>query len=93
MYNVDIIQFDKDFNFISNLIANEVFIENKNWLIKDAQLTNFYGKHVNIKDYNFKTNLNYNDVNSLFSNLSSLNIFELNELRKNMTALTTRPLT
>ncbi len=82
LYNVDIIQFDKDFNFISNLIANEVFIENKNWLIKDAQLTNFYGKNVNIKDYNFKTNLNYNDVNSLFSNLSSLNIFELNELRK-----------
>ena len=82
LYNVDIIQFDKNFNFISNLIANEVFIENKNWLIKDAQLTNFYGKHVNIKDYNFKTNLNYNDVNSLFSNLSSLNIFELNELRK-----------
>ena len=82
LYNVDIIQFDKNFNFISNLIANEVFIENKNWLIKDAQLTNFYGKNVNIKDYNFKTNLNYNDVNSLFSNLSSLNIFELNELRK-----------
>ena len=53
LYNVDIIQFDKDFNFISNLIANEVFIENKNWLIKDAQLTNFYGKNVNIKDYNF----------------------------------------
>ena len=82
LYNVDIIQFDKNFNFKNNLIANEILIENKNWLIKDAQLSNLYGKLINVKDYSFKTNLNYNDVNSLFSNLSSLNIFELNELRK-----------
>ena len=32
--------------------------------------------------YNLDTNLNYNDINSLYSNLSSLNIFELNKLRK-----------
>ena len=45
-------------------------------------LSNSKGKVEHVKNYNLKTNLNYNDVNSLFSNLSSLNIFELNDLRK-----------
>ena len=34
------------------------------------------------KEEQIKNLINYNDVNSLFSNLSSLNIFELNDLRK-----------
>ena len=42
----------------------------------------FKGQLNNIKNLKLETNLNYNDVNSLFSNLSSLNIFELNDLRK-----------
>ena len=48
----------------------------------NAQISNLKGQLQNITNFNFETNLNYIDVNSLFSNLSSLNIFELNELRK-----------
>ena len=82
LYNVDILQFDKDFNFKKNIISKEIIIENKSWLIKDALITDSKGKLNNIKNYDLLTNLNYSDVNSLFSNLSSLNIFELNDLRK-----------
>ncbi len=82
LYEVDILQFDKDFNFEANIITEEIFINNKTWLIKDAYISNFKGQSNNVKNYEIKTNLNYNDVNSLFSNLSSLNIFELNNLKK-----------
>ena len=82
LYDVDILQFDKNFNFKNNIISKEILIKDKSWLIKDAQVSNSKGKLENIKNYNFSTNLNYIDVNSLFSNLSSLNIFELNDLRK-----------
>ena len=82
LYNVDILQFDKDFNFKKNIISKEIIIENKSWLIKDALITDSKGKLNNFKNYDLLTNLNYSDVNSLFSNLSSLNIFELNDLRK-----------
>ena len=82
LYEVDILQFDKDFNFEANIITEEIFINNKTWLIKDAYVSNFKGQSNNVKNYEIKTNLNYNDVNSLFSNLSSLNIFELNNLKK-----------
>ena len=82
LYDVDILQFDKSFNFQKNIISKEVIIEDKLWLMKDALISDSKGKLNDIKDYNLVTNLNYNDVNSLFSNLSSLNIFELNDLRK-----------
>ena len=82
LYDVDILQFDRNFNFKNNIISKEILIKDKSWLIKDAQVSNSKGKLENIKNYNFSTNLNYIDVNSLFSNLSSLNIFELNDLRK-----------
>tara|TARA_Y100000816_G_scaffold171909_1_gene123482 strand:- start:2224 stop:3306 length:1083 start_codon:yes stop_codon:yes gene_type:complete len=82
LYEVDIIQFDKNFNFKNNIISKEVIIDNKTWLIKDAYISNSKGQINNFKNYRLITNLNYNDVNSLYSNLSSLNIFELNDLRK-----------
>ena len=82
LYGVDIIQFDKNFNFKKNIIAQEIVIDDKTWLIKDALISNAKGQLNNIKNFKLETNLNYNDVSSLYSNLSSLNIFELNNLRK-----------
>ena len=82
LYGVDIIQFDQNFNFKNNIISQEIFINEKTWLIKNANVTNSKGQLNLIENYKLETNLNYNDVNSLFSNLSSLNIFELNDLRK-----------
>ena len=82
LYDVDIIQFDKNFNYKKNIISKEILINNRLWLITNAQISNLKGQLQNITNFDFETNLNYIDVNSLFSNLSSLNIFELNELRK-----------
>ncbi len=82
LYNVDIIQFDEDFNFKSNIVTDKVLIKNKSWIINKAILSDKEGKLKNVNNYILKTNLNYNDINSLYSNLSSLNIFELNNLRK-----------
>ena len=82
LYNVDIIQFDKNFNFKKNIISKSVLIENKIWRINEALIADANGKTEKIKNFNLDTNLNYIDLNSLYSNLSSLNIFELNDLRK-----------
>ena len=82
LYDVDIIQFDKKFNYKKNIISKEILIKDKSWLMTNAQISNLKGQLQNITNFKFETNLNYIDVSSLFSNLSSLNIFELNELRK-----------
>ena len=82
LYDVDIVQFDKNFDFKNNIISSSISVENKTWKIDKALISDAKGKFREITDYNLKTNLNYNDINSLYSNLSSLNIFELNKLRK-----------
>jgi len=82
LYDVDIIQFDENFNFKNNIISKEIIIDDKTWIIKEALVSNSKGQLKTIKNFKLETNLNYNDVSSLYSNLSSLNIFELNNLRK-----------
>ena len=82
LYNVDILQFDKNFNFKKNIISESILIENKIWKINEALIADVNGKTEKIENFNLNTSLNYDDLNSLYSNLSSLNIFELNDLRK-----------
>ncbi len=82
LFDVDIVQFDKNFNFKNNIISESISVENKTWKIGKALISDTKGKFQEVTNYNLKTNLNYNDINSLYSNLSSLNIFELNKLRR-----------
>ena len=82
LYEVDILQFDENFNLLNNIISSKVQIENKIWLIDKAITYNSKGQLKEARNYTFETNLNFNDLNSLYSNLSSLNILELNNLRK-----------
>ena len=82
LYEVDILQFDKDFNLLKNIITSKILIKDKTWVLDNANIYNSKGQVKEVKNYILETNLNYNDLNSLYSNLSSLNIFELNNLKK-----------
>ena len=82
LYEVDILQFDKNFDLLNNIISSKVQIENKIWIIDNAVIYNSKGQLNEARNYKLETNLNFNDLNSLYSNLSSLNILELNDLRK-----------
>ena len=79
--NVDIVQFDEDFNFIQNVSAEKINIKNKSWKSKSALISNELESNQRVSDYELKTNIDFRDINSLFSNLTSLSIFELNELK------------
>ena len=80
--NVDIVQFDKDFNFIQNISTNEILIKDKVWKLKNALINTELVSNQKVDEYKLNTNINFNDINSLFSNLKSLSILELNELKK-----------
>ncbi len=79
--NVDIVQFDQDFNFIRNIYAEKINIENKIWRSNSALLNNEQKSNQRVNDFQLSTNLNFQDINSLFSNLTSLSFFELNDLK------------
>ena len=72
--------FDKNYEFIRNIRSNKVDIKNNDWLIYDASI---FEKNISqkIELFKFKTNFNQKRIESLFSNLSSLSILKLNDLR------------
>ena len=74
--------FDKDFNLLRSLKSEKIDIKNNEWLIYDATIfkDNASQKTDLIK---FKSNFNQKRIESLFSNLSSLSLLKLVELRKN----------
>ena len=79
--DVTINQFSKDYKNEKNIVAYEIDVTNKDWIIKSGNLSEDNSRLKDIENMVFKTNFNANQINNLFSDLSSLNFFELNELK------------
>ena len=78
--------FNRDYELIRNIRSNKVDIKDNKWLVYDASI---YEKNISkkIEILEFKTNFNQKKIESLFSNLSSLSILKLLNLRKNYKSL------
>ena len=80
---VDIIQLNEKFEFQTNIRAETVDIKENNWSLSDVKIID-KDNNIEIKDkMNFLSNFNYEDISNLFSNLASLTIWNLFELKKN----------
>ncbi len=77
-----ITEFDENYNVIKNIKSDKIDISDENWIIHDAKIykNNNYEK---IKYFDIQTNFNYKKIQTLYSNLSSLNFFKLFELKDN----------
>jgi lipopolysaccharide export system permease protein len=82
LINSFITEFDNKFNVLRNIQSKKIDISKKNWRIFDASVYDKNNYEVK-KILNLKTNFDYKRIKSLYSNLSSLNIFQLFELRNN----------
>ena len=80
--NVFISVFDEDYKLIKNLKSKKVNIVNKNWVLNDVIIFEDYESKI-FDQIILKSNFDSKIVRSLYSNLSSLSIFRLIELRKN----------
>ena len=86
LIDVSIIQFDKNFNLIQSVDSPKVNIQNKNWIINDAIISK-NNESKKIESFELKSNFDLEKINSLFSNLSSMSIFELSDLKKDYAEL------
>ena len=75
-------EFDKDYEIIRNIISKKIDIKNKEWIIKNAEVYIQNNKEI-ISELRFNTNFDYELIQNLFSNMSSLSFLELIEMRKN----------
>ena len=75
-------EFDKNYNVIRNIKSEKIDISKNDWIIYDAKVYTNNNYDIN-EILKLSTNFNYKRINSLYSNLSSLNLFALYELRLN----------
>ena len=79
-------EFNNDFEIIKNIVGKKIDISNKEWKIFDAEIYENNEK-TNYSNLRIKTNFDYQIIQNLFSNLSSLSLIELIELRENYKSL------
>ena len=77
-----ITEFDKNFDVLRNIKSDKIDISSKNWQILDARIYE-QNNYINEVKIELKTNFDLKRVQTLYSNLKALNIYELLELRKN----------
>ena len=80
--NIVIAKYDADFRNLDNIIAKEADITTNIWTFKEAVIFNDDGRKKAVSNLEIKTNFDYIKINSLFSNLESLDIFKLLKQRK-----------
>jgi lipopolysaccharide export system permease protein len=77
-----ITEFNKKYEVVRNLQSKKIDIKDKQWLIYNAKIYN--SNDYEIRDVlEIKTNFDYKRIKTLYSNLSSLSILQLFELREN----------
>ena len=84
-----ITEFDENHNVKRNIRSDKINITKKDWIVFNPIIftNNDYDKSLGGESIILKTNFNYERIQSLFSNLSSLSIVELINLRNNYKSL------
>ncbi len=80
--NVDIIQLDKNFNFVKNIKSEKAFIKDNKWVLSNSKIIDNNNAVSEKSKFDFYSNFNYDDISGLFSNLTSLTIWKLFELKR-----------
>ncbi len=82
LVEASITELDSEFNVKQHIEANEIDISTNNWSVKNPKIyKDDEKKEIDLIIY--KSNFDYERIQNLFSNLSSLSIFELFQLSKN----------
>ena len=82
--NVDVIQLNEKFELEKNIQSKKVDIKDESWILYDAKIIDKDNNVLFKKELVFQTNFDFKRINNLFSNLSSLTLFDLLELRKKL---------
>ncbi len=81
IYNIVISQFNKSYVFKKLIVADQANIKFNEWKISNPRITENNSTTAGLKEIIFEANFNKEKISTLFSNLSSLNLLELNRLK------------
>ena len=75
--NVIITQFDASFKILKYISAEKIDIKNENWILKKSKISVTGEQSIKKDDILFRTNFNAEKINTLFSNMESLTLWQL----------------
>tara|TARA_Y100000741_G_scaffold363610_1_gene352274 strand:+ start:309 stop:1391 length:1083 start_codon:yes stop_codon:yes gene_type:complete len=81
--NVTITQTNSKFKMPNTILAEMADISNKQWKLINVKIINHKGENSKNSSIKYKSSFNGEIIANLFSNLNSLNIYELYELSEN----------
>ena len=84
---ITITQTDPKFKMPSTIIAEKADISKKLWNLINVKIINFNGEKESLSNFEYKSSFNGEIVANLFSNLNSLNLYQLYELSENYTKI------
>jgi lipopolysaccharide export system permease protein len=86
LIDVSIVQFDKDYEIIRTIESKKINISSYNWKIIKPKISE-NNTTEEVDEIYIKSNFDIKKINSLFSNLASLTIYDLIKLRRNYESL------
>ena len=81
--NVTVTQTNSKFKMPNTIIAKTANISKKKWVLADVKVINYKGERKKYTSIEYQSSFDGEIIANLFSNLNSLNIYELYELSEN----------
>ena len=80
---VTITQTNSNFEMPNTIVAEKADISNKIWKLNNVKIINYNGEKNSLSNFKYKSSFDGEIIANLFSNLNSLNIYQLNKLAEN----------
>ena len=80
---VTITQANSNFEMPNTIVAEKADISNKIWKLNNVKIINYNGEKNSLSNFKYKSSFDGEIIANLFSNLNSLNIYQLNKLAEN----------
>ena len=81
--NLKITELDENYNLLNTIVSDNADINKKVWVLTNVKIYSQERKTENKINYEYSSSFNGKIISNLYSNLNSLNIFQLNKLKEN----------
>ncbi len=81
--NLKITELDENYKLINTIVAKKADIKDKIWILNKVKIYSDKRKTESLNDYRYSSSFDSKIISNLYSNLNSLNILQLIELKEN----------
>ncbi len=81
--NLEITELDNEYNLVNTIISKKANIESKQWILENVKIFSKDKKTKVLKNFEYLSTFDGEIISNLYSNLNSLNILQLIELKDN----------